>query len=155
MGYYGADVSPADYDPTKDYLMTVLDRGASLDVTIAEVGNPANNVSVTGIDVSGYARAGDNIGVGLTAATSVGGIEEITITDGPQMGTEGFEWLTVPITFVDPGDGNASITDNDCRADRATNLADLDDDCDVDLFDFSLFASQWLKCTLPNVPGCE
>ncbi|KKK57322.1 hypothetical protein LCGC14_3055650 [marine sediment metagenome] len=51
----------------------------------------------------------------------------------------------------------ADINDNDCIGDgidRSTTLSDFDNDCDVDLVDMALFLADYLKCTLPNVPGC-
>jgi hypothetical protein len=51
------------------------------------------------------------------------------------------------------------IVDNDCNA--AGPFLAADDtgpggvpDCQVDLFDFNLWALQWLTCSLPNVPSC-
>lgn len=154
--YVGNDLSPADYDPSADYVMTVFDNGASLDVTIAEAGDPCNNFSVTGIDISGYTRAGDNIGIGqfYRGGGTSGGVEEITITDGPAPGSEELAWYQAPVEFVAPGDGNAWVADNDCREDRATLKGDVDGDCDFDLADFAELAVNWMDCTLPNVPGC-
>ena len=136
--------------------MTVVDYGASLDVTVAEVADPCNNFTVTGIDVSGYVRPGDGIGIGLTLAGggNGGGIEEITVTDGQTLSTEELEWLAAPVEFVGSGDGNASIEDNDCRADRATQPGDLDDDCDVDLADFAVLAADYMDCVKPNGGIC-
>ena len=150
--YTGYGITLADYDPCDTYVITVVDYGVSLDVTVAEAADPCNNFSITGIDVSGYARAGDGIGIGLT--NSGGGIEEITVTDGQTLSGEELEWLQAPVEFVGSGDGNAWVADNDCRPDRVTLEGDIDGDCDFDLADFARMAANWMDCTLPNVPGC-
>jgi hypothetical protein len=72
----------------------------------------------------------------------------------PDLGTspEELAWFNAPI---EPGPlVEASISDNDCLEGREP-LGDLDGDCDVDLVDFAAIVANWLKCTLPNVPGCE
>jgi len=157
--YYASNgLSPADYDPSSDYVMTVIDYGSSLDVSVAEVGNLTNNFTVTGIDISGYVRAGNNVGIGQLNNSHDGGlgggIEDLTVTDGPASGSEEFEWINAPVEIAAPGDGNASIADNDCRDGRATLEGDIDGDCDVDLADLARMAANWVDCTLPNVPGC-
>ena len=157
--YYATNgLSPADYDTSTDYVMTVIDYRTSLDVTIAEAADPCNNFTVTGIDISGYVRAGDYVGIGQLYNSNEnyrgGGIEDLTVTDGQVLSAEESEWLAAPVEVVAPGDGNASIADNDCRDGRATLEGDIDGDCDVDLADLARMAANWVDCTLPNVPGC-
>lgn len=159
-GHYAADHSPAGYDPSTDYLMTVVDYGTSIDVKVAEVADPGNNFIVRGIDVSGYTRPGDNIGVGLYYLAEIdlgGGIDEIAVTDAT---AEEQLWLTAPVEFVGSADGNASVADNDCTSERSATLScDIsgpDDvpDCRCDLYDLASVAAYWAECRLPNVPGC-
>ncbi len=73
---------PAGYDPALDYKLTIVDYGTSLDVGLEEVGNPANNISTTGIDISGYVRAGDGVMVGNFYNTYAG-IDDVTIIPEP------------------------------------------------------------------------
>ena len=144
-----------DLDPATDYLITVVDYGMRMDVSLTEAANPSNVLlSAKGVDVSSYTRLGNNVAIGsMDDPVNLDGaaIGEVTVTKGQALTDEEIEWLNAPILH----NPTASIADNDCRADRTTKVADLDDDCDVDLFDFVLFASEWLDCTLPNVPGCQ
>jgi len=39
--------------------------------------------------------------------------------------------------------------------DRGYKRGDLDRDCKVDLYDFAIFAQDWLTCTMPDDPNCE
>ncbi|MBN2377425.1 MAG: hypothetical protein JXD22_13570, partial [Sedimentisphaerales bacterium] len=142
-------------DPSTDYLITIVDYGMRMDVSLTEAANPSNVLlSAKGVDISSYTRLGDDIAIGSMAdGVNFDGaaIGEVTVTKGQALTADEIEWLTAPIMY----NPTASIADNDCRADRTTKVADLDDDCDVDLFDFAIFASEWLDCTLPNVPGCQ
>jgi len=63
------------------------------------------------------------------------------------------------VNVVAADDVSVSVSDNDC--DPAGPFLAADDtgpagvpDCQVNLFDFGLWALQWLSCSLPNVPGC-
>lgn len=39
--------------------------------------------------------------------------------------------------------------------DWGTSMMDIDNDCDVDLYDFAELANAWGKCTDPDEPGCD
>ena len=80
--YVQNGIAPAGYDPALDYKLTVVDYGTSLDLGLEEVGNPANNFLVTGIDISGYARPGNSISVGNFYNT-LAGIDEVTVIPEP------------------------------------------------------------------------
>jgi hypothetical protein len=56
---------------------------------------------------------------------------------------------------ISVSDVEVSITDNDCPAGGPFPAGDNNEDCVVDLKDLAIIASEWLDCTLPNVPGCQ
>jgi hypothetical protein len=67
----------------------------------------------------------------------------LTITADPQSPYDGFQLADIPVL----------IQENDCGA-WGFNRADFNLDCQVNLEDFSMFALEWIHCSLPD-PECQ
>ncbi len=155
LGAFGTPMPGWGVDPNV-YRFTIEDFGDTITVRMENIANPSNFLELS--------KTGDYAGVGS-------GTKIILATDAVTSGAyikfdnfeveslaagqdEKLEWLNAAVEVVNDLDGDAQIYDNDCNAERATQLGDLDDDCDVDLADFALMAEGWMDCVLPNVPGC-
>jgi hypothetical protein len=139
-----------DFDPEGVYKFTLTDLGVSIVLRVEDVSNPANYMQVTangiaGMDYGDYLMIGCNIEGQYVYWLDFQISEPMTPPTSDQV-----KWIGATIEY----DPTVSISDNDCRSDRAILEADFDEDCDVDLADFALVAGQYLDCTLPNVEGC-
>ena len=118
---------------------------------VAAVERPGNALDFDGVDeyveIAGYKGVGGDFEL-----TSVDGVEELVVgamTSYPA--GEKTEWAELVVDTV-----TATITDNDCLVGRDTvdNDSDYDDDCDVDLTDFAVFADQFMDCLKPGGGLC-
>ncbi len=123
--------------PTADVTVTldelndpndVLVSPTTLTFTPADFDTP-QTVTVTAIDDADIEAHPHNAPVRLTAAS----------TD--------LEYDGLAIDVI------VSVNENECGA-IGYLAADLNEDCKVDLTDFSLFAAEWLQCTFPHIVGC-
>ena len=141
----------ASWDPCSVYEIVVTDLNNTVSASITEVGNPGNTVSTTAIgDLSVYGK-GSKVMLGRDwgAYTEYNDhlmfkVEEPLALPTPDQ----IEWAGLSETVA------VSVGDNDC-GDRATQQMDTDDDCDVDLVDFAVFAAEYMECVKPNGGICD
>jgi hypothetical protein len=136
-----------------DYSLTVTDTGASVAITMEEVGNAANALAFT---INGLAGIGDGSKL-LVGGWAGWGIPSVTLKDialDEPVGDPGeiTNWTSLVLDDV-----TVNIEDNDCSAARsATLVGDIDGDCFVGLVDFATgVAANWLGCSLPNNIPCN
>ena len=157
-GQYGVPIPGRGTDPNV-YRFIIEDLGNTVTVRMENVSNTSNYLEISG--------SGNYAGLGAGTKIALGLIEDDGTDQGLYCAYDNFAvdqlvagqdekiaWLGAPIEYLGGHDGDAWVNDNDCTAERATQLGDLDDDCDVDLADFALMAYGWMDCVLPNVPGC-
>ncbi|MBN2377434.1 MAG: hypothetical protein JXD22_13615 [Sedimentisphaerales bacterium] len=139
------------FDSEGIYKITLTDLGSVIVMRVEDENNPANYLQVVadglyGINYGDYVMMGCNRNSEYTDWLDFQISEPITPPTSDQV-----KWIGAAIEY----NPTVSITDNDCRSDRAILKADFDRDCDVDLADFVFLAAEFLDCTLPNVEGCN
>ncbi len=104
-----------------------------LTFTAADWDSP-QTVTITAIDDTVAETVVENVAAAFTIATDDLAYAAIAVTDLP-----------------------IEVYENDCGPDSGAgeNIADLNNDCKVDLLDFVILAEDYLACTFPNVPECE
>ena len=139
------------YDPCDSYEFHINKLGDNLSTWVEEVGNPSNKTAVYNIDVSGTTLYGNRFYVSGDFTVGLGGVEAVSVGEVSYATQEQADWAAVSVDDV-----TVTITDNDCYAPRDTVVddSDYDDDCDVDLEDFAVFASHYLDCLKPGGGTC-
>lgn len=151
----GGSTSVSEEGLTSDSYIVVLDAEPNAgSVVLISVKPPAD------LDVG----AGAGVSITLTFTTADWDTAQtITITAVDDDEFEGVETATIRHNISSSADPDyeascvrnvyVEIADNDCGTWGYWQM-DLNEDCQVDLYDFAEFAAKWKDCTMPHEAGC-
>ena len=81
--YEGAGVIPGGFDGSADYEFVIEDSGASVTFWVQDALDHNNRITPVTVDISGYARYGDQDILGIKWSSSTLGIDDVTIVPEP------------------------------------------------------------------------
>ena len=143
------------------YRFIIEDFGDMITLRMENVTNPSNFLETSGSGSYTALGAGSKVALGLIEEDNILQDEYIAFdnfaVDQLAAGQdEKIAWLGALIEVAGDLDGNADVDDNDCLIgrDAVVDDSDYDDDCDIDLADFAVFAGQFLDCLKPNGGTC-